>query len=286
MILGASGMLGNAALRIFAESAEHKLVGSVRSNTSKYLFPASLHKHLLVSGDIENPDALIQLFHNVRPQVVINCIGLIKQLSHSSNALSAIPLNAVLPHRIAHLCGLVGARLVHISTDCVFSGSKGGYLESDAPDAQDLYGRSKLLGEVDYPHAITLRTSIIGHELADANGLVGWFLKQQGMCRGYSKAIFSGLPTVELARVIRDFVLHRTDLHGVYHVASSAINKYELLTMVAGTYGKKIAITPDAGLVIDRSLNAQRFNAATTYTPPPWPQLVEMMHRYEASRNV
>lgn len=279
-------MLGNAALQIFAESGEHKLVGSIRSSASKYLFPASLQKHLLVGGDIENPDALIQLFHHVRPQVVINCIGLIKQLSHASNALSAIPLNAVLPHRIAHLCGLAGARLVHVSTDCVFSGSKGGYLESDEPDAQDLYGRSKLLGEVDCPHAITLRTSIIGHELAGTNGLVGWFLKQQGICKGYNKAIFSGLPTVELARVIRDVVLPRTDLHGVYHVASSAMNKYELLTMVAGVYRKKIEITPDPGLVIDRSLNAQRFNATTGYAPPPWPQLVEMMHRYEASRNV
>ena len=286
LILGASGMLGNAALQIFSESGEHKLVGSIRSSASKYLFPASLQKHLLVGGDIENPDALIQLFHRVRPQVVINCIGLIKQLPHASDALSAIPLNAVLPHRIAHLCGLAGARLVHVSTDCVFSGSKGGYLESDEPDAQDLYGRSKLLGEVDSPHAITLRTSVIGHELAGANGLVGWFLRQQGICTGYNKAIFSGLPTVELARVIRDVVLPRTDLHGVYHVASSAINKYEFLTMVAGVYGKKIEITPDAGLVIDRSLNAQRFNTATTYTPPPWPLLVEMMHRYEISRNV
>lgn len=286
MILGASGMLGSAALQVFAESAEHEVVGSIRSNASKTLFPARLHRHLVVGGDIENPDALIQLFQTVRPQIVINCIGLIKQLSHASDALNAIPVNSLLPHRIARLCGLAGARLMHVSTDCVFSGTRGGYLESDAPDAQDLYGRSKLLGEVDYPHAITLRTSIIGHELAGANGLVGWFLKQQGTCKGYNKAIFSGLPTVELARVIRDIVLPRGDLHGVYHVASSPINKHALLTMVASAYGKTIEITPDSQLVIDRSLNAERFNSITGYAPPAWPDLVGMMHRYEVSRHV
>lgn len=287
LILGASGMLGSAALRVFAESSEYEVVGSIRSNAVKSLFTAGLHKHLVVGGDIETPDALIQLFQTVRPQVVVNCIGLIKQLSHANDSLSAIPVNALLPHRIARLCSLAGARLVHVSTDCVFSGSRGGYLESDAPDAQDLYGRSKLLGEVDYPHAITLRTSIIGHELAGANGLVGWFLKQQGTtCKGYNKAIFSGLPTVELARVIRDKVLPRADLHGLYHVASSPISKYELLNMVARTYGKKIDITPDPRLVIDRSLNAQRFNATTGYNPPAWPELVEMMHRYEVSGHV
>lgn len=279
-------MLGSSALRVFAESGEYELFASIRSNSSKSLFSASLQKHLVVGSDIESPDALIQLFQTVRPQVVINCIGLIKQLSHANDALSAIPVNALLPHRIARLCGLAGARLVHISTDCVFSGTKGNYHESDLPDAQDLYGRSKLLGEVDYPHAITLRTSIIGHELAGANGLVEWFLKQQGACKGYRKAIFSGLPTVELARVIRDLVLPRADLRGLYHVASSPINKYELLTMVASAYGKKIDITPDSQLVIDRSLNAQRFNAATGYAPPSWRELVEMMYRYEFASNV
>lgn len=286
LILGASGMLGSAALRVFAESDAYQIVGAIRSNASKALFPSNLRRHLVVGGDVENPDSLIQLFQTVRPQVVINCIGLIKQLSHAGDALSAIPVNALLPHRIARLCGLAGARLVHISTDCVFSGKKGGYLESDVPDAEDLYGRSKLLGEVDYPHAITLRTSIIGRELAGANGLIGWFLQQQGACKGYDRAVFSGLPTVELARLIRDVVLQRADLHGLYHVASSPINKYELLTMVAAGYGKKIEITPDSNLVIDRSLNAQRFNAATGYAPPPWPELVDTMCRYEEFSHV
>lgn len=279
-------MLGSATLRVFAESDEHQVVGSIRSGASMDMFPARLRRHLVVGGDIENPDALIHLLQTVRPQVVINCIGLIKQLSQANDALSAIPLNALLPHRIARLCDISGARLIHISTDCVFSGNKGGYIESDTPDARDLYGQSKLLGEVDYLHAVTLRTSIIGHELSGANSLIGWFLKQQGMCKGYSKAVFSGLPTVELARVIRDVVLPRPDLRGLYHVASSPINKYELLKIVASTYGKKINIIPDSQLVIDRSLNAQRFNEASGYTPPGWGELVEIMRSDEASSHV
>lgn len=279
-------MLGSAVLRIFAEDNRYQVFGSVRSHASKSVFAADLQKYLVVAGDIENHDALTHLFKATRPEVVINCIGLIKQLAQASDPLNAIPINALLPHRIARLCDLAGARMVHISTDCVFSGSKGDYSESDVSDANDLYGRSKLLGEVDYPHAITLRTSIIGHELAGANGLIGWFLQQRGTCKGYTNAIFSGLPTVELARVIRDIVLPKTALHGLYHVAASPINKYDLLRMVAKIYKKEIEIVADSNLVIDRSLNANRFMAATGYTAPSWPDLINLMHRNEVLSHV
>jgi dTDP-4-dehydrorhamnose reductase len=162
----------------------------------------------------------------------------------------------------------------------VFSGAKGNYLETDPSDAKDLYGRSKYLGEVDYPHAVTLRTSIVGHELGSAHGLVGWFLAQQGSVRGFTKAIFSGLPTVELARVIHDFVIPNETLRGVYHVSSRAIDKYSLLKLVAEAYGKAIEITPDAKLVIDRSLDSTRFRSAVGYAPPEWDALVAQMHRF------
>jgi dTDP-4-dehydrorhamnose reductase len=277
LILGASGMLGNAALRVMADS-EHEVFGSIRSEGSKRLFSEKLAAHLVVAGDVEKEDALISLFQSVRPQVVINCIGLVKQLSQVNDPLVALPINALLPHRLARLCDLMNARLVHVSTDCVFSGSKGGYTEDDAPDAGDLYGRSKLLGEVDYPNAITMRTSIIGHELAGAHGLIGWFLQQKDKCYGYNKAIFSGFPTVELARIIRDVIMPRPDLSGLYHVASAPINKYDLLQLVAEVYGKQVEIVPDSKLVIDRSLNADRFRTATGYTPPSWPELVKLMH--------
>lgn len=286
LILGASGMLGNAMLRTFAEDGRHEVYGSVRTHATSKLFPEFLRHHLVVAGDIENQDALIQLFGKVRPTIVINCIGLIKQLAHAGDALSAIPVNALLPHRIANLCAAMGARMVHVSTDCVFSGRSGLYKETDASDAEDLYGRSKLLGEVNYPHTITLRTSIIGQELAGANGLIGWFLKQEGKCDGYSKAIFSGLPTDELSRVVRDIVLPRPELSGLYHVASAPINKYDLLKLVAEIYTKQIDITPNDKLVIDRSLNADRFTAATGYVAPAWRALVEGMHNFQESNHV
>jgi dTDP-4-dehydrorhamnose reductase len=154
------------------------------------------------------------------------------------------------------------------------------YSESDPPDAQDLYGRSKLLGEVDYPHAVTLRTSIVGHELGGAHGLVGWFLAQSESVRGYTKAVFSGLPTVELAAVIRDRVLSRPSLHGLYHVAAAPIAKYELLRLVATQYGKAIEVVPDERVAIDRSLDGSRFREATGYEAPPWPELVRRMHEF------
>jgi len=175
---------------------------------------------------------------------------------------------------------LSGSRLVHISTDCVFSGAKGMYTEVDVADARDLYGLSKYLGEVDYPSAVTLRTSIVGHELGTAHGLVGWFLAQKGTVKGFTRAIFSGLPTVELARVVRDYVLPRPELRGVHHVSAEPISKYDLLQLVAEVYGKDVQLTPDDKLVIDRSLDSSRFRRLTGYAPAAWPELVRVMHQF------
>jgi dTDP-4-dehydrorhamnose reductase len=281
LVLGASGMLGNAMLRTLAAADGHDVWATVRSSNVLKHFDAALQQRIVTEVDVENTDSLIGLFAKVQPTVVINCIGLVKQLAHADDPLHALPINSLLPHRLARLCALIGARLVHISTDCVFNGRKGNYRESDPSDAEDLYGRSKLLGEVAYPHTITLRTSIIGHELASAHGLVGWFLSQQGKVRGYRKAIFSGLPTVELARVVRDFVLPNTSLTGLYHVAAEPIAKYDLLQLVGAAYGRDTEIEADDGIVIDRSLNATRFNKATGYIVPPWPALVARMREFE-----
>lgn len=280
LVLGATGMLGNAVLRMFAQSSGYEVVGSARSTSALRLFPADLAGRLICGVDVENMDSLISLFTTVRPDVVINCIGLVKQLADANDPLAAIPINALLPHRLARLCGMTNARLVHMSTDCIFSGAKGMYTEADASDAKDLYGRSKYLGEVDYPNAITLRTSIIGHELSGAHSLVGWFLAQQGSARGFRRAIFSGLPTVELARVILDHVIPHQELHGVYHVSAEPINKFDLLTIIAKAYGKTIDIAPDDKLVIDRSLDSSRFRIATGYQPQPWPELVRRMYEF------
>jgi dTDP-4-dehydrorhamnose reductase len=280
LVLGAAGMLGNAMLRLFAGSPGIAAWGSVRTAGSARVLSAELRDRVVTGVDVENVDSLARLLAQVRPDVVINCIGLVKQLAEADDPLQAIPINALLPHRLARLCQLAGARLVHVSTDCVFDGRRGLYREEDPADAQDLYGRSKHLGEVDYPNAVTLRTSIIGHELASAHGLVGWFLAQNGPVRGFTRAVFSGLPTVELARVIRDQVLPRPDMHGLYHVSAEPITKYELLRLVAAAYGRDNVINPDDKLVIDRSLDSTRFRQLTGYEPPSWPQLVRTMHEF------
>ena len=280
LVLGVSGMLGNAVLRFFAQSDVYSVLGSVRSAAVLRLVPPELREQVICGVDVENADSLMRLFAQARPDVVINCIGLVKQLVEADDPLAVIPINALLPHRLARLCDVTGARLIHMSTDCVFAGTRGMYREQDLSDAQDLYGRSKYLGEVDYPHTVTLRTSIIGHELSSAHGLMGWFLAQQGTVKGYTRAIFSGLPTVELARVMRDFVIPNADLRGLYHVSAEPINKFELLKLVAQAYGKAITIIPDDKLVIDRSLDSSRFREITSYQPPTWPELVRRLHEF------
>lgn len=281
LVLGVSGMLGNAMFRVLSENAEIEVFGTARSSSVQRYFEPEMSKKIIAGVDVENQDALTLVFAKVKPQVVINCIGLIKQLAVADDPLQALPINAMLPHRLARLCELGSARLIHISTDCVFAGTKGNYRESDPADATDLYGKSKHLGEVTYPNTITLRTSIIGHELSSSHALLGWFLAQEGQVKGYTKAIFSGLPTVEVARLVREVVLPRPELSGLYHVASAPIAKYDLLKLIADVYGKKIEIIPDDALVIDRSLNAERFKDATGYVAPPWPELVKRMFEFK-----
>ncbi len=280
LVLGASGMLGHAVFRVLSKSPALQVHGSLRQRAALAYFPAALQTGLHVGVDVLDTDALLTLWARVQPQVVINAVGLIKQLGQANDPLQALPINAELPHRLLRLCKATGARLIHVSTDCVFSGSRGGYLETDTPDARDLYGLSKYLGEVvDEPAAITLRTSIIGHELGSRHALIDWFLGQTGQVKGYARAVFSGLPTVELAAVIRDHVLPNPELHGLWHVAAEPISKLDLLRLVAKEYTHTIDIEPSDAVVIDRSLNGDRFQQATGYVTPPWPELLARMHR-------
>lgn len=279
LVLGASGMLGNAMLRVMTEKNDWTIYGTLRSANAA-LQAMAPRAQLICGIHADQPDRLMAAFTQSRPEIVINCVGLVKQLASAEDPLEAIPINGLLPHRLARLCELAKARLVHISTDCVFSGRKGNYSEADVPDAEDVYGRSKLIGEVNYPHAITLRTSIIGHELGTAHGLIDWFLAQQGRIKGYTEAIFSGLPTCELARVIRDIVIPNPDLHGTYHVAAEPISKHDLLQLVNRDYGKALQIEPDDKVKIDRSLDASRFREATSYVASAWPELVTQMREF------
>lgn len=280
LVLGASGMLGNAVMKLFVKERMHETWGTLRNESGKLFFSDDIQSHLISGVDVLNPDALLDVFAFTRPDVVINCVGMIKQLRDANDPLHVLPLNALFPHHLAKLCMVSGARLIHISTDCVFSGKKGSYIESDESDARDLYGKSKYIGELhDYAHAITLRTSIIGHELNSNYALVDWFLAQHDQVKGYKKAIFSGLPTIELAEVIHNRILPKPALKGLYHVSANPVAKFDLLNIVAKVYEKEIVIQPDDGIIIDRSLDSSLFHQATGYQAPDWPELIEKMRQ-------
>ena len=274
---------------VISEIRKWQVYGTVRSDSAKQYFPSSMQANLLSGIVAEDLDSITRAFIQVKPEVVINCMGLVKQLKTANDPVQILPINSLLPHRLVKLCELTGARLVHISTDCVFSGRKGNYKETDVVDAVDLYGKSKYLGEVNCKNAITLRTSIIGHELNSSHGLVEWFLRQNTSCVGYAKAVFSGIPTVVLAEIIRDVVIPRRSLHGVYHISSTPITKLDLLRLISKVYGKTIEILVDNSVVVDRSLNSTRFQRKTGYKMPEWNELIQMMYASQyptRSRNV
>ncbi|MDA8441931.1 MAG: SDR family oxidoreductase [Peptococcaceae bacterium] len=285
LILGATGMLGHTLLARLAASG-HEVYATARSMSGlEQFFAPELMSNIIGNVDVDNFDTVIRAIAETKPDVVINCIGIIKQLPSAQDPITTINTNALLPHRIAKLCQAAGARMIHISTDCVFDGVKGNYTEADESNATDLYGRTKFLGEVAYPHTITLRTSIIGHELKSSFGLIDWFLAQSGKIRGFTKAIYTGFPTVEIAAIIDRYVLPKPELHGLWQVSSDPINKYELLKIVGNVYAKNIEIEPDADFCLDRSLDSSRFREATGYHPPSWPQLVAAMHQEFLSFN-
>lgn len=280
LVIGASGMIGSTVLLVLSEKKDWQVSGTVRNGDARKFFPSHIGDRILDGIDVENTDSVAKVLDVIRPDVVINCAGLTKHKPEAEDPLVSIPINTLMPHRLAGLCKLAGVRLIHVSTDCVFAGDKGNYTEEDFADARDIYGKSKALGEVTYPHTVTLRTSTIGHEFETKYGLLEWFLSQEGRCKGYNRAVFSGLPTVVFAEVVRDVVIPNQELFGLYHVAAEAINKFDLLKLIADVYGKQIEIESDDRLVIDRSLDATCFREATGYVAPGWPELIERMHAY------
>lgn len=278
VVLGATGMLGSAVLGVL-DHGGLEVSGAVRNAAAEQLFPSRLAKRLVPCGDLEQDDALEQLLEQTRPDWVINCTSVARSLHRDLDRMLGV--YALLPQRLSLACRLAGARLLQVSSDGVFSGARGGYREDDQPDATDLYGRAKRLGEVREPHAVTIRTSMLGHELASRSGLLEWFLSQEERCRCYTRAIFCGLPTFVLAAVMRDYILPRADLSGVYHVGAPPISKFDLLTLVATQYGKQIAIEPDESVALDRSLIVERFFDATGFRSPGWPELVRVMHSHQ-----
>jgi len=276
LVLGATGLIGHAVFQTLYQCKNFKVTGTVKTREQKKVFDSSIQDRLIDGVDATNESIMKEVFERSRPDQVINCIGYTKH--QPDNSIAYIALNSVLPHRLVDLCNQFNSRLIHISTDCVFSGEKGNYQEGDIPDAEDAYGKSKILGEIFDGNSITLRTSTIGHELFTNHGLLNWFLAQHGSCEGYRNAIFSGLPTIIFSEIIRDLVIPDSQLRGLYHVSASPINKYDLLTLIAEIYQKKIEIKVNDSIKINRSLNHQKFSSQTGLKPPPWENLINYMH--------
>jgi len=279
LIIGGSGMLGHKLWQIF--DGRFDTFVTLRQDF-EYYKQYELYNPARTMYDVSVDDfnSVTRAIEELRPSVVVNCIGIVKQDEAAKDLLASIEVNALFPHRLARLCQRDEIRLLHISTDCVFSGRKGNYSEDDVSDAEDVYGRTKFLGEVSYKGCLTIRTSMIGRELETSHGLVEWFLSQERKTiSGYRRAIFSGFTTNALAEIVAGIITKNPELHGVWHVASEPISKFELLSLVKRVYGLHIKIEPDQTVVCDRSLNGARFRQATGFIPPSWQQMIEQMYR-------
>ncbi len=278
LVLGATGMLGHKMLQHLG--AKFEVAGTIRGDAAEAAGHPALAGARLIGGvaatDLEG---LARVLDQERPDAVVNCIGMIKQLSGAKDPITAITLNALFPHQLAQLAGERGARTIHFSTDCVFSGLEGPYRDDAFSDARDLYGRTKYLGEIDGPGCLTLRSSIIGRELKQKAGLVEWFLSNRGgAVKGFTGALYTGLTTLAMADLVAWLLAERPDLEGMWQVSSEAVNKYELLGIINEVYGLGIAIEPEDEFFCDRRLDSSRFRRETGWRPAPWREMIEQMH--------
>ena len=275
LILGGDGMLGHRMLRQLAPRHETRV--TLRQPLDAYRALGLFDRgNAYDAVDVREPAPVRAVMAEFRPDAVINAVGIVKQRPDAKDGVLSVEVNTIFPHLLARLCEAQGAQLIHLSTDCVFSGVKGNYVESDRPDPPDVYGFSKLLGEVERPRTLTLRTSMIGRELQRKSGLLEWFLSQRGkMIKGYRKAIFSGFSTHELARLIEQLLTAHPQAAGIYHVASAPISKLDLLSRLNRKLALGIEIVPDDEIVCDRSLDARRFRSDFGYTPPGWDAMLD-----------
>ena len=277
IILGADGMLGHKIFS-FLSRKNVNMIGTIKEiNQFNESFINIFKKNIKKDFYANNLDNFKRLFEKEKPDYIINCIGIIKQLNVSKDPIISISINSLFPHKLAEICKKNNIKLIHFSTDCVFNGLRGNYKEEDISDADDLYGKSKHLGEVDYDNCLTLRTSIIGHELGTKNGLIEWFLSQNKEVNGYLNSIFTRFPTVEIASILYNKVL-KSNLKGLYHLSSEPISKFELLKIVNEVYRKNLKIIPFENIKEDRSLNSAKFRSLTNYQPPEWNILINSMY--------
>ena len=226
--------------------------------------------------DVADFSRLGEVVQEVKPDYILNCVGIIKQRKGSLSAVPCITLNALLPHKLAEFADAYGGRLIHFSTDCVFDGKRGMYSEEDEPNASDLYGKTKAMGEVQCENALTLRSSIIGRELTGHASLLDWFLAQKGKsAKGFTNAIYSGVTTNQMANIIQMIIEDHPVLNGLYQVVAEPINKFDLLSSIRKQFDLEINIEPFANFYMDRSMKGDRFEKETGYRSPVWSVLLK-----------
>lgn len=287
LILGATGLLGHKLWqRLSLRFADvYCTVRGSRARLARFgLYESERVIDHVELGDFESVEALLT---RVRPDVVINCSGVTKRREHPSDPSASIQINALLPHRLADWCAGIGARLIIFSTDCVFDGREGGYTEDSPTSAEDVYGRTKALGEVRRTNVLTLRSSFIGRELDEGTELLEWFLKQRGKSiRGYRNALYTGVSTLHLAQLTGDIIEHRPALDGLYQIASEVISKFDLLHLARDAFRIDVDIEPDDSVIVRRNLDGTRFARATGYEQPAWAammaQIAEDTTAYDA----
>ncbi len=280
LVLGASGLNGSTIFLYFLNhfKSNYDVYGSYFRN--KIYFKEEILNKLFQFNCLSENN-LKEIFEKFNPSIIINCIGVTKHLSNHFTAGEIKLINSIFPHKLIEYCDQYGTRLIHLSTDCVFSGQKGNYKEDDHPDATDQYGITKKEGEFNNQKHLTIRTSVVGHEIALSNGLLEWFLKQEKICDGYSNAVFSGVTTNELSNIIANYIINNKKISGLYHIGGVKINKYELLRYFSKIYQKDISIKKDEKFKIDRSLNVDKFCNDTGYIKKDWKLMIEEMKEKE-----
>ena len=283
LVFGITGMLGHKAFSIFSGNPKFETFGTVRKaeDITSYFKDSN---NIFSNVDALNPESAFNLIEKLKPDIILNCIGVIKQLKEAKDPILSIEINSLFPHKLARHIRNSQTRLIHISTDCVFSGDTGNYKEVDNSDAKDLYGMSKYLGELtNYDNCITLRTSIIGPELKGKLSLLEWFLGQEKPIKGFTNAIYSGFTTLELINIIEKHVIKKPTKNGLYHLSSNPISKFELLKIIAKKYAKKNEIEPFKDFKNNKSLNSDLFKKDFGYIVKSWEQMISEMYKNYSS---